>query len=277
MKMRNAMKPTHATQIFPAHRRSTPLRKATGARILAWLLLLGAGGGLATGQTTQAGEAAFAPGALLADAGIPGPADPAPKAEPRHDWVRWLESPYERPSGLWSFEFGVARISDNTPNDYFHLDFKDLTGPGSGLTYNFTIARRLIEFDWKVGPFRWRPQVEMPFRFTLVDQQVGGILPDVNIGVVFRWQDFPWNHFVYMTFAIGGGFSYSSPVWTADLQRHPGLHRSEIKFWLPIEFTVALPKYPNYQITAFVDHQSGGGLLDWGGVDAWGFGFRIVF
>lgn len=183
-----------------------------------------------------------------------------------------------RSTGLWAIEFGVAVISDNTLSDYLDGDFDKLDGPGSGLTYNLTLARQIKEFDWVIGKTHLRPQLEVPFRLTLVDEKAGGIIPDVNLGVTMRWQNFPWNRFVYTTLSAGAGLSYSSPVWTADIQRHEnGEYRSKLKFWLPVELTFALPRHPNYQLTLFLDHQSGGRIFDSGGVDAWGLGFRCVF
>lgn len=245
--------------------------------ILAAPLLLGSVL-LTYAPTARAELASLKPGALLAAAGIE-ESSPAP-AESESTFQRVAEAmwPAEKSSGLWSFEFGVGVISDNTPNDYYKFSFDPLEGPGSGYTYNFTVARQIAEFDWKVGGAHLRPTIEVPFRLTLVDQQEGGLLPDLNLGVAFRWRNFPWNRWVAMTFSVGAGISYSSPVWTADIQRHPNqLPRSEWKWWMPMEFTLAHPKYPNYQLTAFGDHQSGGTIFDTGGVDAWGFGIRVVF
>jgi len=203
----------------------------------------------------------------------------SPEEKPKTTRERILDvvSTTEGSTGKWSFEFGVGVISDNVPSDYLSFNFKPLEGPGSGRTYNITVARTLTEFDWRLWGVHLRPQIEAPFRLTLVDQKVGGLLPDVNLGLAFRWRNWPWNRWLQTSFAVGCGLSYSSPVWTADQQRHPGQHRSEVKFWMPMEFTFALPKYPNYQLTAFGDHQSGGTLFDTGGVDAWGFGIRVVF
>ena len=178
--------------------------------------------------------------------------------------------------GKWSFEFGVGFIADTEPRDYLTLNYRHLNGPGEGLTYNFTASYRLHEFDWRTKHLRLQPDIELPFMLTLVDQRVGDLVPDINTGLVIRWRDFPWNHYVYTTFAIGGGFSYSFQVWTADRQRHPGDDRTNFKFWLPIEWTFALPRYPRHQFTLFVDHQSGGHIIDDGGVDAWGFGYRFL-
>lgn len=217
------------------------------------------------------------PGALLAEADLGSAGTGDEQSRPARERLLDVIGTPDAASGKWSVEFGVAIISDNTPNDYFKLDFDRLEGPGSGLTYNLTVARTIADFDWKLWGVHLRPQLEVPFRLTLVDQQEGGLLPDVNLGVAFRWRNWPWNRWLQTTFAVGAGLSYSSPVWTADLQRHPGESRSELKWWMPLEFTFALPKHPNYQIVAFGDHQSGGAIFDLGGVDAWGFGFRVVF
>lgn len=191
----------------------------------------------------------------------------------------WEGVPEEaKTHGKWAFEFGVGIIGATTIPDWLRFNFVPLKGPGEGVTYNFTATYRLNEFDWRLGHARLQPDLELPFMLTLVDQRVGGLTPDINLGLVFRWRDFPWNHYVYTTFAIGGGLSYSFPSWTGDEQLHPeDSHRSNFKFWLPVEFTFALPRYPRHQLTVFIDHQSGGHIFDFGGVDAWGFGYRFLF
>lgn len=191
---------------------------------------------------------------------------------------RQIEGGAGKEARLWSFEFGVAVISDNTVADYTEPKLNKLHGPGGGLTYNFTVARRIHEFDWRIGPVHLRPQIEVPARLTLVDENTGRVIPDLNLGVVLRWQDFPWNRWVRTTLSAGPGMSYSFQVWTADWQRHEDDDdRSRLKFWLPIEFTVALPRWREHQLVAFIDHQSGGTLFDRGGVDAWGLGYRFEF
>jgi hypothetical protein len=137
--------------------------------------------------------------------------------------------------------------------------------------------RQWTEFDWRIGRIQLRPQLERVAMITIVDENTGKIIPDLNVGLVFRWQDFPWNRFVRTTLAAGAGFSYSFQIWTADKQRHPGEDRSRIKFWMPIEFTAALPCFPRHQVVAFLDHQSGGNVFDNSGVDVWGLGYRFEF
>lgn len=194
---------------------------------------------------------------------------PDPQPERRFGQIKTMER--------WSFSVGVAVISDTRVHDYFTLNYKDFDGPGSGLTYNVTAAYRLREFDWELWKFRVQPQLELPFMLTLVDEDDEPMFPDYNLGLKFRWRNFPWNRYLSTTFAIGGGLSYSSRIWTADRRRHEGEHRSHLKYWLPIEFTLALPRHPKHQLMLFIDHQSGGWMFDTGGVDAWGAGYRIQF
>ena len=113
--------------------------------------------------------------------------------------------------------------------------------------------------------------------FTLVDQDTGGIVPDINLGLLLRWRDFPWNRHIYTTCGLGGGLSYSYEPWQADLDKHPGEDRSKTKFWLTYQWTFALPSHPQHQLLFFLDHQSGGWFFDDGGVEAAGIGYRHLF
>ncbi len=198
--------------------------------------------------------------------------------QPTDEQYRDVLSRHLKTRSKWSFAFGVGMIGDTSaPEDYLNFDFDTIGGAGRGLTYNFMVAYRLHEFDWKPDKARLQPQLELPMMLTLVDQQEPDLVPDYNAGLMFRWRDWPWNRYVYTTSAIGVGISYTSKVWTADRQRHPGEDRSHLKFWMPIEVTLALPRSPEHQLTLFIDHQSGGTIMDNGGVDSWGFGYRYLF
>lgn len=185
-----------------------------------------------------------------------------------------IEMPKPR---LWSIEFGVGVITDNVPSDFLKGDATRLEGPGGGLTYNFTAARRCYDFDWPIGSIHLRPQLDRVAMLTIVDENSGRVVPDLNVGLTFRWRDFPWNSLLRTSVSVGAGFSYSFQIWTADEQRHPGEDRSRIKFWMPVELTVSLPPWPRHQAVFFLDHQSGGTLFDNGGVDVLGLGYRFEF
>ena len=204
-----------------------------------------------------------------------GPAEP--ESARRSIWrdLFACDAPLDR---LWSFEFGVGVIMDTVPADYLTGNVRKLDGPGGGYTYNITVTRRVHQFHWRIGSVVLRPELEIPGRFTLVEENTDRLIPDLNLGLALRWRDFPWNRFLRTTLAVGGGISYSFQPWTGDIQRHPeDESRSRLKFWLPIEVTVALPWYPEHQLVVFLDHQSGGRLVDAGGVDAFGLGYRFEF
>jgi hypothetical protein len=76
---------------------------------------------------------------------------------------------------------------------------------------------------------------------------------------------------------MGIGLSYSSRVYAMDRERHPGEDRSHLKFDWPIQFTFALPKWPQHQLVIFNDHKSGGHIFDEGGVNSVGIGYRFAF
>jgi hypothetical protein len=211
-------------------------------------------------------------------------------ASAQSDNWNYAEDPRPEPSGLWegipaavkqrgrwAFEFGWGVIGDTVPADYYTGEFDRFEGRGEGYTYNFTLSYQLQEFDWRAFGCRLQPALELPFMLTLVDQNVGGVVPDANLGLLFRWRDFPWNRWLYTTAGVCGGLSYAFDNWEADVSRHPGEDRSQLKFWGSLEFTLALPAHPHHQAVLFIDHQSGGHLFDQGGIDAWGIGYRYLF
>jgi hypothetical protein len=191
--------------------------------------------------------------------------------------AEWVPEVLGKTQSRWAFEFGIGIIGANSLQDHLELNFDSAQGAGAGLTYNLTTSYRFHQFNWRAGKVRLQPEIELPFMFTLVDQDNGELIPDLNGGVMIRWRDFPWNRYLYTTFAIGGGLSYSFRVWDVDYARHPGEDRSHLKFWVPVQFTFALPRYPRHQVTAFIDHQSGGTIFDTGGVNVYGLGYRFLF
>jgi hypothetical protein len=137
---------------------------------------------------------------------------------------------------------------------------------------------RLKEFNLNLGERTLHPRLELRGGFGVVDER-GRSSPFMNYmtDVTLRWVDFPWNRYVSTSLGVGGGLWYSEQVFAIDKKRHPNKDRSHWKFALPIEFTFACPKYPQYQLLLFNHHASGGHIFDEGGLDTWGAGFRIGF
>lgn len=187
--------------------------------------------------------------------------------------------PHEAESGRanWAFEAGVAFITANNIEDIAGGRINFDSGPAGGQIYRLTAARRLGEFEWKLGDSVFRPQLEMPLSLEIVDENGRSPFFDLNGGITFRWVDFPWNRWVSTEFSMGVGLSYSEKVYLMDQQRHADRNRSKWKFDWPIQMTFAHPDHPEHQLMLFLAHQSGGHLFDRGGVNSLGFGYRKGF
>ena len=125
-----------------------------------------------------------------------------------------------------------------------------------------------------MGDCQVSPLLELPFTLGIVDEN--GRSPFLNYAASFevRWRDFPWNEYVSTTAAMGLGLAYSSKIFLMDKLTHQGWHRSNVKFNWPIELSLALPQFPQHQVTVFIMHQSGGHIFDRGGINNFGFGYR---
>ena len=177
----------------------------------------------------------------------------------------------------WSVQVGVAFISNSDIGEILSGGLERAEGDAGGQLYSLTLNWTAHRFEIPCRGRILTPQFEPYLTFTLVDENSSSLFPDYNGGVGFRWLDFPWNKWVKTTFFMGIGLSYSSHVYTADRERHPGEERSHLKFDWPIQFTFAHPRWPQHQIVFFIDHQSGGHIFDEGGVNAYGIGYRLEF
>ncbi|MEI7910014.1 MAG: hypothetical protein WCK77_10295 [Verrucomicrobiota bacterium] len=175
----------------------------------------------------------------------------------------------------WSFEYGYAYITHDVVSDVLLGHTSTADGPSGGHVQLLTAAYRLAEPDWQIGDHLFKPLLELPFTLGIVDEN--GRSPFLNYSTSFevRWRDFPWNDFISTTAAMGLGLAYSDKIFLMDHQTHPEWHRSHVKFNWPIELTLALPQFPQHQLTVFIMHQSGGHIFDRGGINNVGFGYRF--
>lgn len=185
-----------------------------------------------------------------------------------------LEKPEHRD---WSIQFEAAFLSENNIEEIITAQADRADGDAAGQLYSIAVNWTAYRFEIPAGDDFLTPQFEPYARFTLVDETNRSLFPDYNAGIGFRWVDFPWNRWVDTTFFVGVGFSYSSKVYTIDRVRHPGEHRSHLKFDWPLQLTFALPAWPRHQFVLFNDHQSGGHFFDEGGVNSLGVGYRLEF
>ncbi len=73
--------------------------------------------------------------------------------------------------------------------------------------------------------------------------------------LAFRWSNFPWNHYLNTSFAIGEGVSYATSYIT--LEKKEGEYTKRFLNYLMLEATFALPSYPRLQLAARIHHRSG--------------------
>ena len=177
----------------------------------------------------------------------------------------------------WTLQFGVAVITSNVIGDFSLGDFSRATGPAGGEMYLFSASFTLHDFDWTLWGRRYRPQLELPMVFGVVNERGRGPFFDYNAGVTLRWKDFPFNLFVYTNFETGVGLSYTERVLAIEEERHPDRDRSHLKFYWPIQLMLAHPKWREHQLVFFIHHQSGGHIFDVGGSNMVGVGYRHVF
>lgn len=177
----------------------------------------------------------------------------------------------------WSIQVGVSFISNNDIGDVLTGGLDRAVGDAGGQNYSLTLNWTAHRFGIPFRNGTLKPQFEPYLTLTLVDENGSSLFPDYNGGVGFRWVDFPWNKWLKTTFYMGIGLSYSSQVYAIDRERHPDEDRSHLKFDWPIQFTFALPRWPEHQLVLFNDHQSGGHIFDKGGVNSVGIGYRFEF
>ena len=96
--------------------------------------------------------------------------------------------------------------------------------------------------------------------------------------IAWRWANFPWNHYVTTSLAIGEGVSYVSSVPWIEKRNNDNIKR--VLNYLMLEATFAIPCYPQWQLVARIHHRSGAfGLYhaDNSGSNVIGLGVRYIF
>jgi hypothetical protein len=177
----------------------------------------------------------------------------------------------------WSFEIGAAPITANVIEEILLGQYERARGAAGGMLYHLNVSYRIREFEWKIGERVFHPELEAPFTLVIADENRRSPFLVHNAGVRLRWTDFPWNRYIYTTAATGVGMTYSERIFTIERERHPGRYRSHVKFYWPLQVTLAHPHHRQHQLMVFIHHHSGGRIFDRGGVNALGVGYRHVF
>jgi hypothetical protein len=96
--------------------------------------------------------------------------------------------------------------------------------------------------------------------------------------IAWRWANFPWNHYVVTSLAIGEGVSYVSSI--PSIEKRQNQNTKRILNYLMLEATFAIPNYPQWHLILRIHHRSGAfGLYHAGntGSNVLGLGIRYIF
>lgn len=202
-------------------------------------------------------------------------AQPEPKASELPDWR--LELPAWNKLDRWSFQAGLAFITESTIDDILVGDGARATGKDEGEIYLLQASYKLAALQPHIGKYRPKIDLELPFVLGIVDEdERDSPWVQYNAGITMRWKSFPWNEWLYTNFETGVGLTYSQYVILTERVRHPDRDRSHVEIYWPVQLMFALPKYREHQLALFLHHHSGGGMFHTGGANSLGFGYRYV-
>jgi hypothetical protein len=103
---------------------------------------------------------------------------------------------------------------------------------------------------------------------------------EANALLLARWQRFPWNDWVYTTFALGEGLSLASRTPPLEVERHQQSGSQPLLNYLAIELTLASSSSSPWTGLMRIHHRSGawgtiGGV--YGASNVLAFGVRYSF
>lgn len=188
-----------------------------------------------------------------------------------------LELPAWNSLDRWSFQAGMAFITDATIDGILAGDGARATGKDEGEIYLLQTSYKLAALQPRIGKYRPKIDLELPFVLGIVDEQErDSPWLQYNVGLAARWKSFPWNKWLYTNFETGVGLTYSQYVIAAERVGHPDRERSHLEIYWPVQLMFALPKHRQHQLVLFIHHHSGGGIFHRGGANSFGFGYRFV-
>jgi hypothetical protein len=183
--------------------------------------------------------------------------------------------PFWRDPNRWSFQVGVAFITESTINDLLVGQPALARGDAEGQIYLLEGALKLTSFEPTIAGVRIELDLHLPVVLGLVDERGSHPFPQYSAGVMLQWKTFPWNRWLQTTFESAIGLTYSQQVLAVQRQRYPDRDRSHLEFYWPLQLTLALPRHPQHQLVLFNHHHSGGTLFHKGGANSLGVGYRL--
>lgn len=156
--------------------------------------------------------------------------------------------------GQWAWTLYYSKMTTKLLNQVLRFQIK--TGRAnlySGeINYRLAPSNPLSQFFQQVGA-----KFEVNGNFTYQNDPVGNIY-EFNPYFNVRWINFPWNHYLTTTFAIGEGVSYATAIpWREQRDRGKAINGKRLENLLMFEATFALPSHPDWQVLYRVHHRSG--------------------
>jgi len=120
--------------------------------------------------------------------------------------------------------------------------------------------------------------IQLAADFTVRDGSGENTIYEFDPYIGFRWANWPWNHYVTTSLAVGEGVSYVTSVPAIEKQGNQNTRR--LLNFLMLEASFAPPSYPRLQLVARIHHRSGAyGVYQAGntGSNDIGLGIRFLF
>lgn len=190
------------------------------------------------------------------------------------------------PTSLWAHNFSLYDRYPNAVSYYYGITGEDAIGSlFLGQFHRWPEHIQSVEYTRTLSVDNWFRKLVRPL--TNVVQISANLterydnhhcITEFNPYFLGRWDNFPWVHVLYTSFAIGEGLSYATSV--PSLERKSSEHSKRLLNFLLLEATFALPKYPTWQLIVRIHHRSGAyGVYHAGntGSNDIGLGLRYLF
>jgi len=144
---------------------------------------------------------------------------------------------------LWSITLYGGPYTDNTMEDLFTKFSPDWEDSYIG---TLALAREVATLTRHI---RFELEAQVVKHFSRQDHW------EFNALVLGRWVTFPWNDYVYTTFAVGEGLSYATEVPRLEIEHNDKSHR--LLDYLAFELSFSPPQHREWALVTRIHHRSG--------------------
>lgn len=80
---------------------------------------------------------------------------------------------------------------------------------------------------------------------------------EINVLAIYRWQQFPWNHLLQTSVAVGDGLSYASDTPQIESSSHTNTGSRRLLNYILVEVEFAPPQVNDWSLVMRIHHRSG--------------------